>query len=495
MLKQNKVKFYYAFRILDVVLFLFSFYLAYYIRHEYFSLDILSYPIQYQIFLVGYLIFWVFISNHFQLYSTKRLSSLKNEYFDVTKVITICIVVGIVLGFFIRDYPLSRVFLLDIFIFQLFGMITFRYTLRKFLKFIRGRGYDFRQVLFIGRNIRSAKMLNRIKESPEFGIRILGVLDTPNNIDIDQTFPKHELLGDISDLEKMLRANIVDEVFVFLPVKSHYSEIQQILQTCEKAGVEVKLPADIFNLNLSQSLVTRHEDINVINIYTAPRMGWQLIAKRFLDIVVSAILIFLLLPLFLLVGVLIKITSRGNVLFLQERLGYNGRTFNCIKFRTMVENAEELQAELLAKNEMDGPVFKIQADPRVTRIGRLLRKTSLDELPQLINVLLGDMSLVGPRPPLPSEVDQYELTDVRRLSMKPGITCIWQVSGRNNISFDKWMELDRHYIDNWSFWLDIQRCFSLYSTHSKGSSYHLKVVYVGSIISDLLEEGWASLIF
>ena len=469
MLKQHKRKFNYAFRILDVVLFLFSFYLAYYNRHGYFSPDILSYPIQYQVFLAGYLIFWVFISKHFQLYSAKRLSGFKNEVFDVSKVIIICIIVGIILGFFIRDYPLSRVFLLEIFIFQLFGMITFRYALRKFLKFIRGRGYDYRQVLFVGRNIRSAKMLNKIKESPEFGIRILGFLDTPNNIDIAQSFPKHELLGNVSELEKTLRETVVDEVFIFLPIKSHYSEIQQILETCEKAGVEVKLLADIFNLNLSRSMITQHEDINVINIYTAPRMGWQLIAKRFLDIVVSAILLFLHIPLFLLVGILIKITSRGNVFFLQERLGYNGRPFNCIKFRTMVENAEELKGELLAKNEMDGPVFKIKADPRVTRIGRFLRKTSIDELPQLINVLLGDMSLVGPRPPLPSEVDQYEFTDIRRLSMKPGITCIWQVSGRNTISFDKWMELDRHYIDNWSFWLDIRILAKTIQAVLKGS--------------------------
>ena len=415
------------------------------------------------------MIFWNLISNHFQLYSAKRLSDLRNEIFDVSKVIIICIVVGIILGFFIRDYPLSRLFLLEIFIFQLFGTITFRYALRKILKFIRGRGYDYRQVLFIGRNIRSEKMFSRIMKSPEFGIRILGFLDTPNNIDIAQSFPKHELLGNVSELEKTLRETVVDEVFIFLPIKSHYSEIQQILETCEKAGVEVKLLADIFNLNLSRSIITQHEDINVINIYTAPRMSWQLIAKRFLDIIVSAILLFLHIPIILLVSILIKITSRGDVFFLQERLGYNGRPFNCIKFRTMVENAEELKGELLSKNEMDGPVFKIKADPRVTRIGRFLRKTSLDELPQLINVLLGDMSLVGPRPPLPSEVDQYELTDIRRLSMKPGITCIWQVSGRNTISFDKWMELDRHYIDNWSFWLDIKILAKTIQAVLKGS--------------------------
>lgn len=469
MLKQHKYKFNYAFRIFDVVLFLLSFYLSYYIRNEYFSLNILSYPIQYQVFLVGYLIFWVFVSKHFQLYSAKRLSGFKNEVFNVSKVIVICIIVGITLGFFIRDYPLSRVFLFDIFILQIFGMITFRYALRKLLRFIRGRGYNYRQVLFIGRNIRSAKMLNRINESSEYGIRILGFLDTTNNIYMDQFFPKHKLLGDVGELEKTLREKVVDEVFIFLPIKSHYSEIQQILETCEKAGVEVKLLAEIFNLNLSRLMITQHEDINIINIYTAPKMGWQLSAKRFLDIVVSAILLFLHLPLFLLVGILIKITSRGNVFFLQKRVGYNGRPFNCIKFRTMVENAEELKGELLAKNEMDGPVFKMQADPRVTRIGRFLRKTSLDELPQVINVLLGDMSLVGPRPPLPSEVDQYDITDIRRLSMKPGITCIWQVSGRNTISFDKWMKLDQQYIDNWSLWLDITILAKTITAVIKGS--------------------------
>jgi exopolysaccharide biosynthesis polyprenyl glycosylphosphotransferase len=409
------------------------------------------------------------MSNHFQLYSGKRLSDFKNEVFDVSKVIIICIIAGVILGFFIRDYPLSRVFLFDILIMQIFGVITFRYALRTFLKVIRVRGKNYRQVLFIGRNIRSAKMLDRIKESPEFGIRILGFLDTPNNIDISQSFPKHELLGDVSELEKTLREKVVDEVFIFLPIKSHYSEIQQILETCEKVGVEVKLLAEIFNLNLSRSMITQHEDINIINIYTTPRMGWQLTAKRLLDIMVSAILLFLHMPIILLVSVLIKITSRGNVFFLQERLGYNGRPFNCIKFRTMVENAEEMKGELLANNEMDGPVFKMKADPRVTPIGRFLRKTSLDELPQLINVLLGDMSLVGPRPPIPSEVDQYVLTDIRRLSMKPGITCIWQVSGRNNISFDKWMELDRHYIDNWSFWLDIKILAKTIEAVIKGS--------------------------
>ena len=178
--------------------------------------------------------------------------------------------------------------------------------------------------------------------------------------------------------------------------------------------------------------------------------------KRLIDIITSAILLVLFSPLFAIVSILIKTTSKGPIFFRQQRVSYNGRQFSFLKFRTMIENAEELKKDLMELNEMDGPVFKIKNDPRTTKVGRFLRKTSIDELPQLINVLKGDMSLVGPRPPLPSEVLEYGLADRRRLSMRPGITCIWQVNGRNDISFEKWMELDREYIDNWSLGLDLK---------------------------------------
>jgi lipopolysaccharide/colanic/teichoic acid biosynthesis glycosyltransferase len=159
-------------------------------------------------------------------------------------------------------------------------------------------------------------------------------------------------------------------------------------------------------------------------------------------------------PLFLFIGLAIKLEDGGPVLFKQVRVGRYGRQFKCLKFRTMVVDAEERKQKLLALNEQDGPVFKIRNDPRITKVGRLLRKTSLDELPQFVNVLYGDMSIVGPRPPIPSEVKQYKRSLYRRLSINPGITCIWQVSGRNNIPFDKWMEMDMQYIDNWSLRLD-----------------------------------------
>jgi exopolysaccharide biosynthesis polyprenyl glycosylphosphotransferase len=178
--------------------------------------------------------------------------------------------------------------------------------------------------------------------------------------------------------------------------------------------------------------------------------------KRIIDIAFSSIALVLLSPLFGITALAIKATSKGPVFFVQKRLGYNGRIFNCLKFRTMVKDAEQLKMGLEKLNEMDGPVFKIRSDPRVTRVGRFLRRASLDELPQLINVLKGDMSLVGPRPAIPAEVQAYKLEDRRRLSMRPGITCLWQVSGRNNVGFEKWMELDRAYVDQWSLGLDFR---------------------------------------
>ena len=193
-----------------------------------------------------------------------------------------------------------------------------------------------------------------------------------------------------------------------------------------------------------------------MRLETTPGLPWQLFIKRGTDFIVSFVGLVLLAPVFLLTALTIKLSSRGPLFFKQERNGMNGRKFTLLKFRSMVVGAEKMQEELLALNEMDGPVFKIRNDPRMTKIGKFLRKTSLDELPQIINVLKGDMSLVGPRPPIPGEVTNYETWQRRRLSMRPGVTCFWQISGRNEINFEQWMKLDLEYIDNWSLWLDFK---------------------------------------
>jgi len=189
------------------------------------------------------------------------------------------------------------------------------------------------------------------------------------------------------------------------------------------------------------------------------QMLLQLLLKRLLDASLSLVILLILSPLLLLVAILIKLTSPGPVLFVQTRVGMNQRQFKLYKFRSMIANAEERKSALLHLNERDGPAFKIENDPRITPLGRFLRKTSIDELPQLFNVLTGEMSLVGPRPPLPEEVEKYEWLFRKRLSVKPGITCIWQISGRNNVSFDRWMEMDHEYIESWTVWLDLQILF------------------------------------
>jgi len=217
----------------------------------------------------------------------------------------------------------------------------------------------------------------------------------------------------------------------------------------------MSVAVDYFNLKISRIRQTEFEGFPLLTFESAPNTLWPLIIKRAFDLVVSGALLVLLSPLFLLIALIVKFTSKGPVFFRQERCGLNGRRFTLYKFRTMIDDAESRINELLMKNEMKGPAFKFAKDPRITRVGKFLRVSSIDELPQLWNVFVGDMSLVGPRPPLPAEVKKYEPWHRRRLSMRPGITCLWQVSGRNKITdFDEWAKLDLEYIDKWSLWLD-----------------------------------------
>lgn len=330
------------------------------------------------------------------------------------------------------------------------------FALRSRMNYLRFGNHEPRRLLFVGCNDRSFRLAQQIENSPELGLEILGFLDAPQGEDqLRAEFP-FKILGSLDDLEKVSRNQVIDEIIVCLPIKSFYSEIARILQFCENTGVGAKIPSDLFNLSHSKSALYREFGLPVIDLYTSPKMSVQLLIKRVMDVFISLFLLIACMPLMAVVAVLIKWSSEGPVFFKQQRVGYNGRLFTLWKFRSMVVNADALKSELQCRNEMDGPVFKIKNDPRITRLGRFLRKTSIDELPQLWNVLRGDMSLVGPRPPVPCEVKQYILSDRRRLSMKPGITGVWQVCGRNCVPFDKWMEMDRQYIDEWSLWTDIK---------------------------------------
>jgi exopolysaccharide biosynthesis polyprenyl glycosylphosphotransferase len=240
-------------------------------------------------------------------------------------------------------------------------------------------------------------------------------------------------------------------------MKSLYLQASRVAALCEEQGVVVRVLSNIFNLRLARSKAGEFEGEAVTTLYTGSPEDWQHLFKRTLDIVASLVATLILAPLFLLAGFLIKLTSRGPVFFIQERVGLNKKKFHLYKFRTMVADAEEQQQEIEHLNEASGPVFKMKNDPRITRVGKLLRKTSIDELPQLFNVLKGDMSLVGPRPlPVRDYQGFHQDWQRRRFSVRPGITCLWQINGRSSTPFEKWMELDMKYIDEWSLWMDFK---------------------------------------
>lgn len=265
------------------------------------------------------------------------------------------------------------------------------------------------------------------------------------------------LLGTSDDLERVLRERSFGEVYLASSSLRHGTAMQAAIRVCERFGVPFALPADHFRFDRARPTDARATTDGYIHYLNAEHKPYQMALKRVLDILVSSFVLVVLSPLLLLVALAIMITcAPGPCLFRQQRVGRHGRPFNMLKFRTMVVDAEAQKASLESRNEQSGPVFKIKDDPRITRLGKFLRRYSIDELPQFINVLRGDMSIVGPRPPVPSEVARYEAWQRRRLSVLPGITCVWQVSGRNNISFEEWMYLDMRYIDHWSLTEDFK---------------------------------------
>jgi exopolysaccharide biosynthesis polyprenyl glycosylphosphotransferase len=413
-------------------------------------------PEPYDGFLLVYAGTWMVVSRWLRLHDSKRCSRILVEVWDVIKATTMCMVVAATaVNLFPNSQQLGSAFLVSVFSLNIGVLALGRFSLRSFLKFIRRRGYNYRRVLLVGRNPRAEKIIGNILANPQFGVKILGFVDAPQN-DSCSRFCDQPVLGGLTEIERLLSRIVVDEVIVTLPLKSFYDEILGVIRTCEKTGVEVKIPSDLFKLSHSKSTINTYFGQRMIEFYSSPRMQVQLVLKRALDLALSTSALVVLVPLFLAAALAIKLNSAGPVFFVQKRVGYNGRIFHMYKFRTMLKNAAELKGSIQHLNEMDGPVFKILDDPRITSVGRYLRRTSIDELPQLFNVLMGDMSLVGPRPPVPEEVEKYRLHDRRRLSIKPGLTCTWQVSGRNRVSFERWMEMDQKYIDEWSLWLDVK---------------------------------------
>jgi exopolysaccharide biosynthesis polyprenyl glycosylphosphotransferase len=341
-----------------------------------------------------------------------------------------------------------------------FGVVTFlllaaeRVALRLLSRWVRSRGYNFRTVLLVGTGPKASQLADFMEAHPHWGFRVAGYLDDENGGEIRRS-NRWPCLGRIGDLETILGREVVDEV-IFVIEKGKLGDYEQALLVTERHGVRAHVSLDIFPHVLARPVLEELDGIPLLTFTTTPSNPMQLVVKRAIDLALSLVLFLLTLPIQALAALAIRLTSPGPIFFRQVRCGLNGRHFTLLKFRTMEAQAEARLLEIAHLNEMTGPVFKSARDPRLTPVGQLLRRLSIDELPQLWNVIVGDMSLVGPRPPLPEEVSRYEPWQRRRLSMSPGLTCLWQVSGRSELDFDRWMALDLKYIDTWSPMLDLK---------------------------------------
>jgi exopolysaccharide biosynthesis polyprenyl glycosylphosphotransferase len=314
---------------------------------------------------------------------------------------------------------------------------------------------DPRLVVILGSGRKAGIAWRQIRTRYHSTVKLLGFVDDRA---VSEMAPDvaDRYLGTIDQLSDLLLRNVVDELLIALPTKSCYDSIQRAIAIAEQVGVEVVYMQDLYVTTLKQRVLNEQEMFTDLVPRQEHYIATQAI-KRLLDVSGAVAGIFLLSPLFLLAAIATKMTSKGPVFFVQERYGYRRRLFRMYKFRSMVENASELMAQLEDQNEAVGPIFKIRRDPRITPVGRILRTSSIDELPQLWNVLIGDMSLVGPRPMTIRDVSLFsEATLMRRFSVKPGITGLWQVSGRSDASFDQWIKFDFSYIDDWSLGLDLR---------------------------------------
>ncbi len=360
----------------------------------------------------------------------------------------------IIFYFLFKLYAVSRTFIALI---PLFGFI-FLFSLRIFeynvFKQYRAKGFNYLNVVLIA-DTSSLPFIESLLEHKEWGYKIVAIFTSSDAI--KEKYEETIIIlpeGYIQVLNDLMEVDMIDEV-LYVKSKILPSEIRKIVRSCEELGVVFSLMYRDEKLSLSNAVKTEIAARKFLTFINVPHNTYALGVKKIMDIFGSLLGIIILSPLLIVLTLLIRTSSHGPAIYKQLRVGLRGRQFELYKFRTMVANADELRKELEEMNEADGPAFKIADDPRVTKVGKFLRKSGLDELPQLFNILKGEMSLIGPRPPLPEETTQYERWQLRRLSVKPGLSCFWQVKpDRNSIKFEKWMELDLAYIDNWSLRLD-----------------------------------------
>jgi exopolysaccharide biosynthesis polyprenyl glycosylphosphotransferase len=354
---------------------------------------------------------------------------------------------------------------LDIWMVLVVGLLAMTAIRLMLSKSPLAQGVGHLRTLVIG-SCSSARSLTSAKDS-QHEVELLGFV--PFAGEDHREMPHLSQVGSIDTLAATLVEQRADLVMVCPSERAVTGEVHRVFQVCDELGMSIQYFPSFLDLQHLRVGLSWSASRPGLSFHTLPNQTFAQLAKRAIDVVGATVGIIALLPAFLVSAIAVKATSRGPVFFPQTRVGKNGETFSCLKFRTMRVGAHAQQELLRSASTQDGPAFKIPHDPRITPAGRLLRKFSLDELPQLFNVLVGDMSLVGPRPPIPSEVEKYSWWQRRRISVKPGLTCVWQVWGRNRVSFKRWVEMDLYYIDNWSLWLDLKLIMHTFRTVLAGT--------------------------
>jgi exopolysaccharide biosynthesis polyprenyl glycosylphosphotransferase len=389
-------------------------------------------------------------------YHSHRTVPVSREALTILRVVAVGNLLLATLAYLLPLRQLSRSWFILFFLLSCVLLVMEKLALRLIARYVRSKGLNYRTLLIVGTGRRALDVAGVITQHKYWGYKIVGFVSDGHRL--SNGWARYPILGTVPELKKILESGAhegIDEI-VFAVARKKLDEMKQLFILCEELGIRTRVAMNFFTNRVARLEVEELEGIPFLTFTTTPSNETQLAAKRLLDVLVSLVVLTVSAPILIVAAIAIRFNSPGAVLFKQKRVGLNGRSFTLYKFRTMIADAHARQSEVRHLNEMTGPVFKMKSDPRVTKVGRLMRRFSLDELPQLWNVLKGDMSLVGPRPPIPEEVGRYQRWHRRRLSMKPGLTCLWQISGRNNVDFDRWMQLDLQYIDNWSPTLDLK---------------------------------------
>ncbi len=403
--------------------------------------------------MIAVLILWIAASGSGHVYGTYRTQGPVRELGRIARALTL---VGLTAlgGLYFVNSHLPRIFLASYFVIAFGLLLTSRITVRMIAHTLHPSGYNTQRFAIVGPGAAADEVAQTIASQRRWGYELAGFILPDAR---EESVPKGKVLGVLGDLERILDDHVFDEIVFAMP-RDKMALIEPAMKICEEQGVTVLVSLEPLQLGTSPVSLFELSGLSMLVFNRKPADVLSIAAKYLFDLTVSGLGLILLTPVFLAVAAAIKLDSPGPVFFRQTRVGLSGRHFPILKFRSMFTDAEARLQALQAQNEMTGPVFKMKNDPRITRVGRFIRKMSIDELPQLWNVFCGQMSIVGPRPPLPTEVRQYKRWQRRRLSVRPGITCTWQVSGRNGISFERWMELDLEYIDNWSLSRDMRIC-------------------------------------